>query len=94
MKSYTCPVAGCGKDAKFLRMMAEEALMGINENIEDLPKSAKGHPLPKAVQRNIAIECPVHGEQWIQHRGHHISVGASKRSKKAKNVSVQPKPTP
>jgi len=79
-EKYTCPIDGCGLEAKRVyndpgaANFAEECILPLGKTLDDMPKSAKGHPLPLGVQRNILVECAVHGRRYILKMGHHASV--------------------
>jgi hypothetical protein len=79
-QTYTCPVAGCGREAKYTGYLGEDIPVPTGT-----PRSTlKRIPPYKAVARNIEVECPVHGLQIIQKLGHHSDlVGkAEPKSKK------------
>ena len=74
MKWYTCPEPECGQEAEFLRFRAEVYATPFGKNLEDMPRTRKGHFRPIAVQREVVVRCPVHGERLHRRIGHHISV--------------------
>jgi len=77
---YTCPIDGCGLEVSRVyndpsaAHFAEEYILPLGKSLDDMPKSGKGHALPIAVQRNILVECSVHGRRYIRKMGHHASV--------------------
>jgi hypothetical protein len=79
-EKYTCPIDGCGLEVERVygdpsaAHFAEEYILPLGKTLDDMPKSAKGHPLPLGVQRNILMECSVHGRRYILKMGHHASV--------------------
>jgi hypothetical protein len=74
MRKYPCPVPGCDKEAEYVRFDSEEVLIPFNKTLEQMPKTRKGHIKPLGVQRNIYVECPIHGVKWFGQMGHHVSV--------------------
>ena len=78
---YKCPVKGCSREAKRVSSepgaasFAEEFIVPRGKTLEDMPRNRKGYPLPVAVQRNILVECPLHGKKYItKPGGHHVNV--------------------
>ena len=80
-QKYVCPVDGCDREA--IRVYddpgaasyCEEAAIPQGKTLVDMPRTSRGYPLPLAVQRNILVECPVHGRKYIMKRdGHHVNV--------------------
>jgi hypothetical protein len=75
---FKCPVAGC-----------ERSLPSI-ENCEEVPlppgmdiRSLKRKPLPKGIlMRTFLINCPEHGERYVQKPGHHTDTIPKRLSRK------------
>jgi hypothetical protein len=66
MRPFTCPVVGCGREAKYEAAIGEEVL---------IPNGAvlTRKPGPERVQRNYWVTCPVHGKRWLIEQGNHVS---------------------
>ncbi len=65
----------CDQEAEFVRFIAEEIIVppGLTD-LDQLPRTGKGHLLAIGTQRNILVRCPIHGEQIFLHHGSHITV--------------------
>lgn len=64
----------CSQEADFVRFVDEEFIRPSGTTLDQSPRTGGGHIQPIAVQRNILVRCPIHGEQVFLHHGHHISV--------------------
>lgn len=60
--TFYCPEPGCGREATFVRFLAEEVVV--------LPGKT-GNERKAPVQRTVVVECHVHGEKWHLAIGHH-----------------------
>ena len=76
-KTFKCPIPGCGRDAKFIRFVVELVPMPVSMKASDV----KRNPPFGELMRNFIVECPAHGQKYIQDVGHHIST-IPKKSKK------------
>jgi hypothetical protein len=63
-KKYSCPNDGCKEEADYVGYAAEETL---TENKPQIDISTL-----KAVQRDILVRCPVHGQKVVTKQGHHV----------------------
>lgn len=70
MKSFPCPIPGCGLDAKVKRVLAEESWVPLGTRIKRTPV---------ALQRTYLISCPVHSDRMLPKMGGHRTVGNGKK---------------
>src|SRR5271165_2186311 len=64
----------CDQQAEFVRFLGEEAAVPNGTNLDHMPRTGKGHIRPIALGWNFIVRCPIHGEQFYQEFGHHVSV--------------------
>ncbi len=57
-----------------MRFECEEVVIPSGKTLDEMPKTGGGHIKPLGVQRNILVECPIHGTQLFLHIGNHVSV--------------------
>ena len=69
----------CGRDARFIKFAVELVPMPVGMKVSDL----KRKPPFGELGRDIIVECPEHGQVYVQTIGHHIST-IPKISKKRK----------
>ena len=69
----------CDEQAEFVRFLCEEYAVPRGKTLDQMPRTGKGYIRPVAVQRNMIVRCPIHGEQIRQHMGNHISVKQTTR---------------
>lgn len=68
-KNLKCPVQGCGRDAEFIQFECEEIPMPTVMKASELRYKAPFGEL----RRNFLVECPVHGQNYVQQSGHHVT---------------------
>lgn len=88
-KKFTCPVPGCGREAKLAPPPAERKTGAGPVELVPIPRTMKEEedlerkPPFGELMRAYFVECPEHGLQSFQEVGHHISTIPKKPSKKA-----------
>jgi len=78
-KKWKCPKPDCGRDARFVKFAVELVPMPVGMKVSDL----KRKPPFGELAREVIVECPEHGQGYIQMIGHHITT-IQKKSKKRK----------
>ena len=71
----------CTEQAEYVEFWTEQAIVPVDKELADMPRTGSGHIQPLAVNRSIIVKCPVHGELMLEHTGHHISAVDTKKSK-------------
>lgn len=64
----------CDQQAEFVKFVCEEFAIPNGTTLDQMPRTGKGHIRPIALGRNFIVRCPIHGEQFYQEFGHHVSV--------------------
>jgi hypothetical protein len=64
----------CDQQAEFVKFLCEEVAVPNGMNLDQMPRTGNGHIRPIALGRSFIVRCPIHGEQFHQEFGHHVSV--------------------
>jgi len=76
-KNFKCPMPECGRDTKFVKFAVELVPMPASMKAGDL----KRKPPFGELMRTFIVECPEHGQVYVQGTGHHLSTVPKKRKK-------------
>lgn len=89
VRKFCCPTPGCKEAVKYVRFAATEVLVPGGKNLGELPKTKRGH-IAATTQRNIVVDCPVHGQQYLLEEGHHVTVEDAMRIEPAELRPLAP----